>query len=370
MQLDEKSGSAVPSASTSLTVESGNLRFGKTNLASELRSGAKKLCVVIPLKDEEESIDELYRRLKAVLTVDAPNHEFIFVDDGSSDSSRSRLLSLFDFDQSVSLILFRRNLGKAAALSAGFKRTHADVVVMMDADLQDQPEEMHLLIAKLDEGYDLVTGWKQKRHDPLGKTLPSKLFNGVVGRYFKLNIHDFNCGFKAMRGDVARELTLYGDFHRFIPVFASELGYQVAECVVEHAPRVHGKSKYGMKRLVTGFLDFASTILVTRFLKKPFQFFGPLGGLMLLAGIGVGIYLGVLTLLGEGGHIRPLWVVCAILLLGGTQVMFTGLIGELIVRLSQTGKSSDDAGIGQLVWRTHDAGGLQSGVDSSVGAAL
>ncbi|HEY3782526.1 MAG TPA: glycosyltransferase family 2 protein [Fimbriimonadaceae bacterium] len=367
MQLDEKIVSAVPS-SAALTVEAGCMLYEKTNLASELKSGSKKLSVVIPLMNEEDSIDELYNRLKTVLAAIAPNHELIFVDDGSTDGSRRRLTSLFDFDKKVKLILFRRNLGKAAGLSAGFKRTVGDVVVMMDADLQDQPEELPNLIAKLDEGFDLVTGWKKKRHDPLGKTLPSKLFNRVVGRYFDLNIHDFNCGFKAMRGEVARELRLYGDFHRFIPVFASELGFKVAECPVEHAPRIHGQSKYGMKRLVTGFFDFASTILITRFLKKPFQFFGPLGGGMVLLGILIGCYLTVLNFMGHGDHIRPLYIVCAILFLGGLQVMFTGLVGELIVRLSQTGKSTDDAANGQLTWRSHEPSAFKTDVDSNVGA--
>ncbi len=325
-----------------------------TDAAYKLKNGVFKMTVVIPLLNEAENLDLLYTRLKDVLVDIAPNHEIIFVDDGSTDGSRKILLRLYEVDRSINLILFRRNFGKAAALSAGFKRSLGDIVVMMDADLQDQPEELPKLIERLDEGYDLVTGWKKRRHDPLGKTLPSKLFNGVVSRYFKLKIHDFNCGFKVMKGAVARDITLYGDFHRFIPVLAAEAGFHVTECPVEHAPRLHGKSKYGIKRLFTGFLDFGSTILVTRFLNKPLQFFGSLGGATFLVGLLVGGYLSVLTMLGQGGHIRPLWVVCAILLLGGAQILFTGLIGELIVRFSHFGLPVDDIFPGQVMWRSND----------------
>lgn len=332
----------------------------------DLESGFARLSVVIPLLNELESIQELYGRLKSTLATVAPEHEIIFVDDGSTDGSTAKLTDLHALDSSVKLILFRRNFGKAAALSAGFKRSTGDYVVMMDADLQDQPEELPSLLAKLDEGYDLVTGWKKKRHDPLGKTLPSKLFNRVVGRYFRLDIHDFNCGFKLMRGEVARELTLYGDFHRFIPVLAAEKGFRVTECPVVHAPRIHGKSKYGLSRLFTGFLDFASTILVTRFLNKPLQFFGSVGGILLLGGSFVGLYLGVVSLLGEGGHIRPLWVVFAFLMLSGLQVLCTGLVGELIVRFSHLSLPVSELFPGQVLWRPNasEAGGLSGRSDS------
>ncbi len=355
MQLNEKLDvtASVRNAAVNL-VEPDYKRSLRPSLANSLSNGDLKLSVVIPLLNEEESIDLLYDRLKTVLAEVAPNHEFIFVDDGSTDGSRAKLISLHETDQNVNLILFRRNFGKAAALSAGFKRTSGDVVAMMDADLQDKPEELPRLIKKLDEGYDLVTGWKKRRHDPVGKTLPSKLFNGVVGRYYHLKIHDFNCGFKLMKGKVARDLTLYGDFHRFIPVFASEMGYSVAECAVEHAPREFGKSKYGMKRLITGFLDFATTILVTRFLKKPFQFFGPFGGLLLGSSLFMGAWLAILELLGRGGDLRALWTTCVVLLIGGAQVMCLGLIGELIVRVGYLNARPDEAVNGHVMWSGKD----------------
>lgn len=299
-----------------------------------LAAGQMMMSVVIPLLNEVDSLAELYRRLKDSLATVAPNHEIIFVDDGSRDGSFERLKEFWREDRNVSVIRFRRNFGKAAALSAGFQRVRGDIVTIMDADLQDQPEELPRLIAKMDEGYDLVTGWKFRRHDPLNKTLPSKLFNGTVSRYFNIKIHDFNCGFKIMRASVAREITLYGDMHRFIPVLAADRGYRVAECVVEHAPRVHGVSKYGAKRLITGLLDFLSTMLTTRFLNKPMQFFGGLGLLTSMAGMGVGLWLLIETLIGNGGHLRPLWVVMALLVLGGIQIICVGLLAELLVKVT------------------------------------
>lgn len=306
----------------------------REGLAEALRSGTQSISVVIPLLNEVESVDELYQRLKTALNHCSPVHEIIFVDDGSRDGSYQKLHQIWSEDSTVAVVRFRRNFGKAAALSAGFKRVHGDVVVMMDADLQDQPEQLPVLIAKLDEGYDLVTGWKRKRHDPLNKTMPSRLFNRTVARYYGLDIHDFNCGFKIMRAEVARDLLLYGDLHRFIPVLAAERGFRVTECAVEHAPRVHGVSKYGAKRLVTGLLDFVATIITTRFTQKPMQFFGTIGLLFMVLGVMTAAFLGVETILGSGGHLRPLWIVMTCLMLGGVQITCTGLLAELITNRS------------------------------------
>lgn len=310
---------------------------GRVPFAQSLRAGAASVSVVIPLLNEVDSLDDLYRRLKAALNDCAPAHEIIFIDDGSRDGSFDKLQGFWRNDPSISVIRFRRNFGKAAALSAGFARVKGDLVVMMDADLQDQPEQLPRLIAKLDEGYDLVTGWKEKRHDPLNKTMPSKLFNGTVSRYYQLDIHDFNCGFKIMRAAVAQDLRLYGDLHRFIPVLAAERGFRVTECAVEHAPRVHGVSKYGAKRLITGLLDFIATILTTRFTQKPMQFFGGIGLTVSAVGILMALFLGVETLIGAGGHLRPLWIVMSVLLLSGLQIACTGLLAEMMT--SQTHRS-------------------------------
>ncbi len=304
-------------------------------IASSLANGSLKMSVVIPLLNEEDSLDMLYTRVKNALNIYAPNHEIVFVDDGSRDKSFQKLRKFWDQDNAITIIRFRRNFGKAAALSAGFKRVTGDIVMMMDADLQDQPEEIPNLVAKLDSGYDLVTGWKQKRHDPIGKTLPSKLFNRTVSGYFKLDLHDFNCGLKMMKAPVAQSIQLYGDFHRFIPVLAADKGFRVTECAVEHAPRVHGVSKYGAKRLVTGLFDFCTSVLMTKFNQKPLHFFGSVGLATTFLGIFVGMYLFIQTLLGQGGHIRPLWVVMTVLLLGGIQIFFTGLIMEMLANIAQ-----------------------------------
>jgi len=304
------------------------------SLAARLASGEILLSVVIPLLNEEESLDELYRRLKAAFAQFAPRHEIIFVDDGSKDGSYRKLRQFWQTDPSVTVLRFRRNFGKAAGLTAAFERVRGEVVIMMDADLQDQPEEFDKLIAKLDEGYDLVSGWKRRRHDPIHKTLPSKLFNGTVAGYYNLNIHDFNCGLKIMRAEVAADIRIYGDWHRFIPVLAATKGYRVAECAIEHAPRVHGVSKYGAKRLITGLLDFLSSVLITRFYHKPLQFFGTFGLFAVLAGIPILIY-SLVTGAGSAG-----WVGGVVLLVAGLHFLALGLLAELVVKASAGGKRS------------------------------
>jgi glycosyltransferase involved in cell wall biosynthesis len=284
------------------------------------------ISVVIPFYNEAGNLWPLYRRLKPVLEEIAPNHEIIFVNDGSKDQSGEEANSIARQDLAVSIVHFRKNFGKANALTAGFKRVKGDLTMMMDADLQDQPEEAHKLIARLSEGFDLVTGWKRVRHDPIHKTAPSKLFNRTVSKAYGLDIHDFNCGFKVMITSVAKDIRLYGDFHRFIPVLASDLGYLVAECPVEHAPRTVGVSKYGGKRLVTGLLDFMATLVVTKFFHKPTQFFGGLALRLMFLGFVVGV-----GLLAFGSHLRPLWILSSTLVLGGLQILTIGLLGELVV---------------------------------------
>lgn len=297
-------------------------------LEESLASGAAMLSVVIPLLNEVDSLEDLYARLRAALCSFAPNYEIIFVDDGSRDGSFDKLEQVWQRDPRVTVIRFRKNFGKAAALSAGFDRVRGDVIAMMDADLQDQPEELPKLIAKLDDGYDLVTGWKKRRHDPLTKTLPSRLFNKTVARYFKLDIHDFNCGLKAMRAVVAQDIRLYGEFHRFIPVLAANKGYRVTECSIIHCPRVHGVSKYGAKRLITGMYDFLTSILLTKFIQKPLHLFGTVGLITILFGVLCGIYTIIEMALGHG-H-RMYLALTPILLLGGVQLFCTGLIAELV----------------------------------------
>ena len=321
-----------PTAPISFQSLSGR-RDGNASVADMLASGFYKLSVVIPMYNEEDNLDNLYTRLKAELDRTAPNHEMIFVDDGSRDRSFEKAFDLWQQDSSVVALKLRQNSGKAAALMAGFAQCSGDLVLMMDADLQDQPEELPRLIGKMDEGFDLVTGWKFKRHDPIHKTLPSKLFNKTIANHYDLQIHDFNCGYKLMTANVARSLKIYGDYHRFIPVLAANNGFRVAEQVVEHAPRVAGVSKYGAKRLVTGMLDFWSSIIVTKFRNKPLQFFGAFGLTLLILGAAAGIDLGISYATDHTAHDRPMWVMMALFLLSGMQVIGIGLLGELMIGL-------------------------------------
>ena len=244
-----------------------------------------EISVVIPVCNEEESVEELARQLQAVLP---ENHEILFIDDGSTDTTWQRLTALH-IPGRVRLVKFRAHAGKSAALMAGFARCTAPVVFTMDGDLQDDPAEIPVFRAKLDEGYDLVSGWKKVRHDPLHKVVASRFFNGVMRCATGLGLHDMNCGFKCYRAEVVKSLTIYGDQHRFIPVFAAHQGYRVTEIVVRHRARRFGRSKYGLSRLAKGFVDLGTVLLRTRFRDRPAHAFGylalccGLGGAVLLS---------------------------------------------------------------------------------------
>ena len=236
------------------------------------------LSIVIPLLNEEGSLQPLSEELKTVLETQQRPYEIIFVDDGSTDGSFATLQQLHEEDpEHIHVIQFRRNFGKTAALSAAFKRARGEIVVTMDADLQDDPREISKLVAKLEEGYDLVAAWRERRQDPRSKTFPSRVANTLVAWLTGLKLHDVNCGFKAYRGQVVRELKLYGDLHRFIPVLASWQGFRVAEVPVLHRPRRFGQSKYGWQRMVRSFFDFLVVLFLTHYLRRPLQLFGTLG---------------------------------------------------------------------------------------------
>ncbi len=226
--------------------------------------------MVIPVHNEEGSVEELARQLQAILPAD---HEILFVDDGSSDSTWNRLEGLHQPGR-IRLVKFRGRQGKSAALMAGFARTRAPVVFTLDGDLQDDPAEIPAFLSKLNEGFDLVSGWKRVRRDPWHKVIPSRVFNFVMRKATGLSLHDMNCGFKCYRGELARSLRIYGDQHRFIPVFAAHHGYSLAEIEVRHHPRRHGRSKYGVSRLAKGFLDLGTVLLRTRFSGRPAHAFG------------------------------------------------------------------------------------------------
>ena len=293
------------------------------------------LSVVIPLYNEEKSLEELYNRTTLSLQSLSDSFELIFIDDGSTDNSFSVLKDLHKKDSRVKAIRLRKNFGKAAALSAGFKDAKGEIIVTLDADLQDLPEEIPALIKKMDEGYDLVSGWKFKRKDPFLRKIASRVFNSVTSFYTRVKIHDFNCGLKCYRREVIEEIELYGELHRYIPAIANWKGFKVGEVKVNHRPRVHGRSKYGSERYLRGLFDLMTVIMLTKYPQKPLHFFGLLGTILSIAGLAINIYMAVLRLSGKWIGNRPLLLLGILLLILGVQFIFFGLMGELIVFSSQ-----------------------------------
>ncbi len=280
-----------------------------------------RISVVIPVRDEQDSLDPLVDSLRGVLV--SP-YELIFVDDGSTDQTRKRLKTLHEPGH-VRVLCLKKPSGKTAALAAGLAASRGGIVFTMDGDLQDDPAEIPRFVEQLDAGYDLVCGWKKKRRDPIAKIVASRIFNFATRRLTGLALHDVNCGFKAFRGDVARSLQLHGEMHRFIPVLVAEAGHRVGEIEVTHHPRRHGRSKYGFARLLKGFLDLVTVVLVTRFRERPAHGFGlaALGFLVLATAV-----LGLHLLL----YPSPLLVLLAMtLLLGAIILIASGWVAEIIV---------------------------------------
>lgn len=295
-----------------------------------------RLSVVVPLFNEAESLPDLYVALDAALAKNGGWSEMIFVDDGSTDASFEVLKALRGKDDRVKIVQLRGNQGKAAALAVGFREAQGEVVITLDADLQDDPKEIPKFLAKLEEGYDLVSGWKARRQDPWTRRALSAIFNRVTASITGLRIHDFNCGFKAYRRAVINELRLHGELHRFIPALASWRGFRVAEIEVEHHPRRHGRSKYGMERIPRGFFDLLTVIMLTRYTAKPLHLFGLLGLFLGLAGFGIIGYLSVGWFFGKWIGARPLLLIGAVLLIAGIQLVSFGLVAEMIVYSSAT----------------------------------
>ncbi len=298
------------------------------------------ISIVVPLFNEQDSLEELVRRIQqAVATDNLGDYEVLLIDDGSNDNSWSIIEKLSQDNTTVQGIRFRRNFGKAAALSAGFAIAKGQTIVTMDADLQDDPNELVRLIKKLDSGFEVVSGWKQTRYDPWHKRWPSLVFNGILRRFSGLQLHDFNCGLKAYRREVLDEVTLYGEMHRFIPVLAAARGFRVAEVSVQHHPRVHGVSKYGMSRILKGFLDLFTVVFITRFRYRPQHLLGGigLGACSTACAILVGLMAAwVISRLGWGMtpinlHERPLFYLSMVLFLLGAQMIGVGLLAELLV---------------------------------------
>jgi glycosyltransferase involved in cell wall biosynthesis len=288
------------------------------------------ISVVVPLLNEEGSLDELYREIAAALEPRTEEFEVVFVDDGSTDGSLGVLTRLHDEAPNVVVIHLRRNFGKAAALQAGFLEARGDVIVTIDADLQDDPAEIPQLLAKLDEGFDLVSGWKARRNDPFLRRVFSRVFNWATGVISGVHLHDVNCGLKAYRADVLQDMRLYGELHRFVPVLASYQGFRIAEVSVNHRPRRHGSSRYGPERYLRGFFDLLSVTFMGRYRYRPLHLFGGIGLLMGAVGFIVLTYLTMLWFWGEGIGTRPLLTLGVLLMVVGIQFVSLGLISELI----------------------------------------
>jgi glycosyltransferase involved in cell wall biosynthesis len=288
------------------------------------------ISVVVPLLNEENSLDELYREIVAALEPRGEPFEVVFVDDGSTDGSPTVLGQLHDQHANVVVVRLRRNFGKAAGLKAGFLEARGETIVTIDADLQDDPAEIPALLAKLDEGFDLVSGWKTRRNDPFLRRLFSRIFNWSTGVISGVRLHDVNCGLKAYRAEVLEGMRLYGELHRFIPVLASYQGYRVAEIPVNHRARQHGRSRYGPERYLRGFFDLLSVTFMGRYRYRPLHLFGGIGVLMGAVGFIILLYLTMLKLWGHGIGGRPLLTLGVLLEVVGIQFVSLGLISELI----------------------------------------
>ena len=300
------------------------------------------ISVVVPLRDEELTVELLYDEVRAALEPLGRAWEIVYVDDGSTDGSWAALTRLHAREENVQVVRLRRNFGKATALQAGFAEAAGDVIVTMDADLQDDASEIPRLLAKLDEGFDLVSGWKTRRRDPWSRRILSKIFNGVSGWLSGVHLHDMNCGLKAYRAEAVRGLRLYGELHRFIPVLAHHRGFRVAELSVNHRAREHGRSRYGLERYVRGFLDLMTVSFLGRYRTRPLHLFGGLGMLLGALGGAVLLYLVAVKIGGEAIGGRPLLVLGVLLVVVGLQLFSLGLIAEMVTRQHEERTTVDD----------------------------
>ncbi|MBE0648761.1 MAG: glycosyltransferase family 2 protein [Bacteroidales bacterium] len=297
-----------------------------------------QLSVVVPLLNEAESLPELSQWINHVMQENYLSYELIFIDDGSRDDSWKVIVELAEDNPAVKGIKFRRNYGKAAALSCGFTAASGKVVITMDADLQDNPEEIPELYRMIvEDGFDLVSGWKKKRHDPISKTIPTRFFNWSTRRMSRIKLHDFNCGLKAYNSDVVKSIDVYGEMHRYIPVIAKWAGFtKIGEKVVLHQKRKYGKTKYGPDRFLKGYLDLLTITFISRFGKRPMHFFGLWGTLLFMTGFGIAGFLAYERIFFEGYKMteRPLFYFGMLAMILGTQLFVAGFLGELISRSS------------------------------------
>lgn len=294
------------------------------------------ISIVIPVKDEEKSLETLYQEILRALKPLKKSFEIIFVDDGSRDGSAEILRKLSKRGKSVVFIQFHGNFGKSEGLAAGFKKAQGKIIITLDADLQDDPGEIPKLLTELNKGYDLVVGWKKSRKDPITKVFPSRVWNFMTSLLSGIKLHDFNCGLKAYRSEVAKSLTLYGELYRLIPILATGEKYKITEIPVHHRPRRFGKSKFGWNRFIKGFLDMITVIFLTKFIHRPAHFFGSLGIIFGFAGSLIGLYITYLRLTFgniQGRH--PLLLLGILLIVVGVQFFLTGLLAEMLLFLNR-----------------------------------
>ncbi|MDA0196805.1 MAG: glycosyltransferase family 2 protein [Bacteroidetes bacterium] len=304
-------------------------------------AGKIDVSIIVPLFNEEESLPELSEWVSSVMAQNGHSFEVIMVDDGSTDDSWNQIVALSAKNPAVKGLKLNRNYGKSAALNTGFKAAIGDIIITMDADLQDSPDEIPGLVDMINnEGYDLVSGWKKKRHDPITKTIPSKFFNFITRKISGIKLHDFNCGLKAYKSKVVKSINLYGEMHRYIPYLAKWHGfYKIGEKIVTHRPRKYGKTKFGLERFINGFLDLLSITLVTKFKQRPMHFFGTLGTLTFMSG-------GIITLWLIGEKVyhlykklpvrdivdQPLFFLALVAIVIGTQLFLAGFLAELVMQ--------------------------------------
>ena len=294
-----------------------------------------KLSIVIPLLNEKNSLALLTEAIEKTVGGAGVSHEIIFIDDGSSDGSFEALKEVHEKNpRTVRVFRFSRNYGKSAALSVGIEKAMGDIIVTMDADLQDDPSAIPDMVRMIDEGWDLVSGWKKKRHDPLTFTLPSKIWNFATSVIAGIKLHDFNCGFKAYRAITAKNLEIYGERHRYLPALAHWEGYSVTEIAVTHHARKYGKSKYGFSKFYKGIFDLLTILFLRKYMKNPMHFFGMLGIVFAIAGGAVLVYFGVEWILTRQMHLRPLVLLAIGAIIMGIQFISIGLIGEMLTNVA------------------------------------
>jgi len=293
------------------------------------------ISAVVPAFNEEESLNEFYKVLYTNLVKLDRDYEIIFIDDGSTDATLEILKKLASKDKKIRIFSFRKNRGKAEALTVGFQTAKGDYIVTLDADLQDRPEEIGKLLDKANEGFDLVSGWRKDRKDALKTRLSSKLFNFIMSAFWGVHLHDYNCGLKLYTRETAQSLNLYGGMYRFIPLLVAEKGFDVTEIPVVHEKRQFGKSKYGFSKIFKDIPDMFTILFLSRYAKRPLHFFGLVGGIISAIGFFIIVYLSILHFMGQRIGNRPLLTIGMLLFLAGLQLLFTGLLADLILHISQ-----------------------------------